>query len=472
MSFRKILATVAAVPLARKFVGRHSGEEESSLHSQAHEPLIPPYDTADGRQFHRSSYGSVQDVAGPSSARSSRRASPEIRRQESTLDRVPEEGYFVQDSPGGSTSEESEELDWDLRERGLYYGSYRRVVVMYTFVPLASLLLLAFLAYCPTLFWAVRYEKPQKYAPYFASPIPELVLSASLWSFAYLLRVPSYAAVSYALQRCSPFLSTLLFNMVYVAIYNLLRLSSLPILRVRDRMKHSRPSCHDSIFRTVWWISLGWAAIDVAVGIVQSYTQISLYRNVMIPAEQTAEILAQGSGIESQTPHLVTASQEILPLSPRNEGFKQGTATSGTLDEAIRLAVDQDLEQLINLKDREDVEEIYGMPVINIPIFVSCLQRMASILLSVGITLIMSASYLQSALSTPAEGLLSLQRFSPKNKFFAIAFPIILLLNLFLNLLHTPLILPRIGVHSTAYISFILGLGSFFVGLGLWGALS
>ena len=107
-----------------------------------------------------------------------------------------------------------------------------------------------------------------------------------------------------------------------------------------------------------------------------------------------------------------------------------------------------------------------------IPVFVSCLQRVDSILLSVGITLTLAASYLHSALSKPARESGVTDHFLSKNRPFLVAFPLVLLLNLFLNILHTPLVLPRIGVHTAAYISFLLGLGSFFIGLGLWGALA
>ena len=58
------------------------------------------------------------------------------------------------------------------------------------------------------------------------------------------------------------------------------------------------------------------------------------------------------------------------------------------------------------------------------------------------------------------------------NRPFIIAFPLILLLNTFLSLLYTPLILPRIGIHTAAYIGFLVGLGTLFTGLGLWRALS
>jgi hypothetical protein len=236
---------------------------------------------------------------------------------------------------------------------------------MYTFVPLTSLAVLIFLACCPALFWKVKSETRHRPTPYFPSPLPQLVLSASLWSLGYLLRIPTYAAVSYALHRRSPLLTTIVFHAIYVGIYNLLRLASLPLLRVRQEMRFSRPSCHDGAFRTVWWLALGWATIDVTVSIVQSYAQIALYKNVMVPKERAAEVLAQGSMGESQLAHFVSTSQENLPLSPRHETPKvNGPGTQESAEEAIRLAVDQDLEQLVNMKEREDVEEIYGVPIV------------------------------------------------------------------------------------------------------------
>ena len=98
----------------------------------------------------------------------------------------------------------------------------------------------------------------------------------------------------------------------------------------------------------------------------------------------------------------------------------------------------------------------------------SCLQRIDSFLLSLGLTLIVSAAYLRSALAFPDIDLPPIYA----NRAFAIVFPLILLLRLFLALLHTPPTLPRIGVHTTAYVGLLVGLGSVFAGLGLWGALS
>ena len=41
-----------------------------------------------------------------------------------------------------------------------------------------------------------------------------------------------------------------------------------------------------------------------------------------------------------------------------------------SLEEAIRLAVDQDVEPLIHLQEREELEEVYGIPVL-VSVFVS-----------------------------------------------------------------------------------------------------
>ena len=240
-------------------------------------------------------------------------------------------------------------------------GSYRRVVVMHTFVPAVSLLLLAFLFLSPYLFWKYKSRPPEAHPSYFPSPLPEVILSSSVWAIAYLLRTPIFAVVSFFLDRFPSPISSLAFNASHVLVYNFFRLAPLPILRLREHMKQSRATWHDPIFYRVWWLSLGWATIDVAVSIWQSYAQIGLYRSVMVPEERVLQVLASDSALGS-TSNLLSPTEEILPLSPRQELPK--TQTPRTLDDAIRLAVDQDLEQLVSLKEREEVEEIYGLPVI------------------------------------------------------------------------------------------------------------
>ncbi|KIP03029.1 hypothetical protein PHLGIDRAFT_37628 [Phlebiopsis gigantea 11061_1 CR5-6] len=443
---------------------QHGGGEEP-----VNRPLLEHMkhtQTTSGPVQGTSRYGAVDStsISVNTRRRPSRQSSPEIRRQDSLLNRVPEEEFSA--NVDEEIVEDPEEVEWSLGERGLYSGSYRRIVAMHTFVPVVSLSLLAFLFLSPHLFWKYRSRPPEAHPPYFPSPLPELILSSSVWALAYLLRTPIFSVVSFFLDKFPSAISSFFFNASHVLVYNFFRLAPLPILRIREHMQYSRASWHDSVFYRVWWLSLGWATIDVAVSIWQSYTQLSLYRSVMVPEERVLQVLASDSALGSAS-NLLSPADEVLPLSPRQEMPK--TQTPRTLDDAIRLAVDQDLEQLVNLKEREEVEEVYGLPVIKIPVFVSCLLRVDSILLSTGITMTLAAAYLNSSLSLSVANIATPPR---NNRPLLIALPLIVLLNLFLNLIHTPLILPRIGVHRTAYICFVLGLGMFFIGLGSWGALA
>ncbi|KAJ2957642.1 hypothetical protein NUW54_g14583 [Trametes sanguinea] len=111
-----------------------------------------------------------------------------------------------------------------------------------------------------------------------------------------------------------------------------------------------------------------------------------------------------------------------------------------TVEEAVRMAVDQDVEQLIHLQEREELEEVYGIPIIYIPVFVPCLQRIDSFLFSLGYTLILAWAYLRSPLSFPARSDPLPSIYS--NHALSIAFPVVVLVHLFLSLLHSPPILP------------------------------
>jgi hypothetical protein len=55
---------------------------------------------------------------------------------------------------------------------------------------------------------------------------------------------------------------------------------------------------------------------------------------------------------------------------------------------------------------------------------------------------------------------------------FIITTPLVLLLHASLAILHTPTLLPRVGVHTAAYVGVLVGIMTFFAGLAVWGALS
>lgn len=62
--------------------------------------------------------------------------------------------------------------------------------------------------------------------------------------------------------------------------------------------------------------------------------------------------------------------------------------------------------------------------------------------------------------------------FKPSNKALHLTLPILLAVHAFLTLMHTPWILPRLGIHTVVYIGLLVSLGLFFGGLGVWEALT
>ncbi|KAI6013904.1 hypothetical protein EDC04DRAFT_3145203 [Pisolithus marmoratus] len=405
------------------------------------------------------------------------RRSPESLRRGGSLGRVAEEDdtEAPQDPVYGAeydAADVDEELEWELEENGLYLGSYKRLLAMYTMVPSTALITFAVIL-LPWLFWPS--STPSHYPSYSPSPIPELALSSAMFSLVYLLRVPLYY-ISLNLLRpgfvclVSTFLSTL--------VVNLLRLMSLIILEVRHYMKYPTPTWQDPSFRTVWWLSLNVA--EVLVALVQDYQGISLYRDVMVPRGRELEFLERmkqnsSSPVLEPNGHAYhwTSPSHTSPEQPTDpEAEDLQTEESHPSAAALTSQIDSDFDKLMAVKAREELEELYGVAVIKIPVFVTCLQRFNSIILSLGLNLLLSAAFLRSPLSIPASDIgrvpIDVLSHSP----FLATFPIVLVIHTSLASLYTPTILPRIGVHTAAYVGVLVSLMSFFAGLAVWGALS
>lgn len=135
-----------------------------------------------------------------------------------------------------------------------------------------------------------------------------------------------------------------------------------------------------------------------------------------------------------------------------------------------------------------------------IPIFISCLHRINLILSSLGICLVLTASYMRSTFaydysspagSSPKRDLRNssffpppawtnptnqsrqvVHKFTPSNRALICSFFTLLVVQTMLSVMHTPWILPRIGVHTFVYVSLLVWLGVFFGSLGFWEALS
>ncbi|KAK7448423.1 hypothetical protein VKT23_013686 [Stygiomarasmius scandens] len=565
-------------------------------------------------------------------------SSPERHRSDSGaggghfLNCVPEDGAveFERDVPEAVQDEEDEwDVDKELEEQGLYRGSYRTLVLLYAFAPLTFVLGFILFVFLPLLMSPSDTQHPYPYSGTLPFPIPELLVSLSLYSLSHVLRSPFYtlsqtllswiySLLSSTWQSLHPNLANsfiiTLSTLIHTLVTTVLRLAAFPILLVSDSnsLFTSHGVDHQPFYTSfvrVWWIALGWALIEAVVGIIQGYQSIALYKDVLVnvdedgrpvgrdfeegtregrtsdgngkgkgklakvygtfgkqpqPSQETQTQmgpLAQGQDQSSSSPRPPSLSREISSNSQRllqdqnlenvherfssaeeNEpllgsissisrfGFGTGRRSDielpylanlsslsiehgdncENLEQSLELQVNQDLDELMLLRARDELERLCGVPFIKIPVFVSCLQRINSLLLSVGVTVLLGAAYLStstssdssesaanasqlffSSFSSPHSSIpifslpsspaphkyLMLARttsstLSPSNlpSPAAVLAPTIVLL-VIISLLHTQLLLPRLGVHTVVYIGALLSLGAFFAALGVWGVL-
>ncbi|KAG1721956.1 hypothetical protein EDB19DRAFT_1859535 [Suillus lakei] len=350
-------------------------------------------------------------------------------------------------------------------------GSYSRILLLNAFVPLFAIVIFTVLALLPDLAWPIA-DFPSPYPASFPFPLPEILISSAFFSLAHLLRVPLFSLASLLLPSESACLAS---TFLHVFITNGLRLAALAIIQVRHTMDYPIPTCQDPAFRTVWWLSLNFA--EVFAAIVQGYEQLTLYRDVMVPEGRETEFLERLKSGSLDDPPLEN------PYSPEREDELEDGETR-----SVESRIDRGLEKLLAIKMREELEEVYGIPVIKIPVFISCLQRFNSIILSIGLSLLLSAAYLRSPLSLPLSDQnqlfvhqsktqslsdqLLMRSYSSSHVPFIITTPLVLLIHAILAALHTPALLPRVGVHTAAYVGVLVGIMSFFAGLAVWGALS
>ncbi|KAI9452259.1 hypothetical protein F5148DRAFT_1289711 [Russula earlei] len=446
------------------------------------------------------SYGAIADqlsIGGPSAPSQS----PETYRNSHLLFNVPEE-----------VTVDDDDLEMLLEEDGLYLGSYNHLIRIHAFVPVTSLLVWL-LAVVPLLLWPIH-SSTRPHAPNFPTPVPELLLSSSFYALSHIL-IPYIFALAGELLP-NPTATSVLGTALHVILRNALRTATFPMLALT--VPGGIATFRTPAFRSVWWLALGWSLAEVTAGIVQWYETLDLYRDVLVPESDAHELVAsvvavstrsqQNGGSDRASPP-PTADERLRECLSRGEDGDSCTEAHGSPvrgrrpqpswmsnEAAIQLEVDKDFDELVAVKAREELEELYGFPAIvsfgsssdnrsvadvvfrewqRVPVFVLCLLRVASILLSLGIFLLLSAGYLTSPLATPRledDALMMTIPPARSNGMFWGTFFGVFGVNWGLSLLHTPVFLPRVGVHVVAYLGFLVGLGMLFTGLGMWDALS
>ncbi|KIY52259.1 hypothetical protein FISHEDRAFT_56015 [Fistulina hepatica ATCC 64428] len=165
----------------------------------------------------------------------------------------------------------------------------------------------------------------------------------------------------------------------------------------------------DTAFARAWWIALGWALAEGVVAVQQGYACLALYRDVLAIVKRYTGII--------DTPSKITICRPVDSMEGRRE-------VSVKLPDDICCELGQDVDQLIALRNREELEEIYGIPFIRIPVFVPSSQSPL---------VMITGSYLRSGFT-----------YAP----LAITVPVVVVIHSALNFLNTPPILPRLGFHT------------------------
>ena len=145
-------------------------------------------------------------------------------------------------------------------------------------------------------------------------------------------------------------------------------------------------------FRRLWWLALGWSLAEVVVGVVQGYETLALYRDAIVPEGRARELATAALSVGVQVPKnggATSASpsrardERLWESMSRVEDGAVGSEVIGspvrrypsTLSVAdIQLEVDKDFDELVTIKAREELEELYGFPAI-VSLFGRFLQK-------------------------------------------------------------------------------------------------
>lgn len=403
----------------------------------------------------------------------------------------------------------------------VFVEAYLRTKRLYILVPLSCLLFFVFFSSLPALIWPL--SLPQ--SPSLAELSRSVILAAALWCLSHCLRVPTSTLVSsqapvilskilqekQCAQERAALLAPYIHSALFVTFQEVLRLTSFYILDIHWSTVHHRPHprkhgegqmyVFDRSFRIFWFLALGWALAEVCVGVVQGYEQLASYSDVEadlgsgldmaegglpVPFDE-GSLENVGLGVSSRVAE-EGASKAIPSIGPdaddsdlKSNSISRvivGDRTNGEVPEALDL--DLAMARFSNVRAREDLEAFYGVPFVRIPVFVAILQRLDSVLLSLGITLTLGFAYMcdqSRARASPPDliDLLSLagrdHGIEPNPSHWHALLPTFIVLtsiHIFLGILHKSEVMSRIGVHAAAYIACLVGLGLVFAGVGMW----
>ncbi|KAG8760830.1 hypothetical protein FRC12_009498 [Ceratobasidium sp. 428] len=333
--------------------------------------------------------------------------------------------------------------------------SYAQVIRSFALVPLACLSLFTGLVLLVTFAWAPGHNQPHSNIPYPYLPHGRAFLvGAAGWVVSYAFRAPIYAAVTFG-GRWASLGSVITATVCSVVAQESLRLGVLVLLGVRLHAWYGHPQWspypmpQDEAFRDVWWIALGWSTVEAGLSIFQGYEQLALYKDLFDARDRDEETWRNANTNALQFDSRIVSRSAA---SSADDDIKRAAILSPSDMASI---IDEELIQSIQLRDREALELVFGVPLPNIPVFISCLQRIDGQILSMGLTLLISAAYVSEQRTRLFRGTI---------------FGLVIILHSILTVVWAEA-LPRIGIHTASYTSLLVAIGTFFAGLALWGAL-
>ncbi len=127
---------------------------------------------------------------------------------------------------------------------------------------------------------------------------------------------------------------------------------------------------------------MGWSFAEVAVGVAQGYETLALYRDVLVPEGRAREVaaVAMANAVPAPKNGGATNASPLRTMDERRWESMSRCEDGGTVNEVvespvrryprpaseveIQLEVDKDFDELVAIRAREELEELYGFPAV------------------------------------------------------------------------------------------------------------
>jgi hypothetical protein len=181
-----------------------------------------------------------------------------------------------------------------------------------------------------------------------------------------------------------PTAQSVLGTALHVFLRNALRTAAFPTLGLS--LPGGVATFRAPAFQHTWWLALGWSLAEVAAGVAQGYETLTLYRDALVPEGRARELVTSAVTAPAWEPK-TDRNQSLSPPRVADERLREslsrgedggvsmdiaGSPVRGRRlepsftsiqignDAETQLEVDRDFDELIAVKAREELEDLYG----------------------------------------------------------------------------------------------------------------